>query len=230
MVDGCQSVRSREGIKREKHQEKYVMCRNKDCNKQANYWVEAKKPLYCPACKMEQMIDVCHKRCEYVGYTIQPIYGYENNKCRFCVKHRRDIQQVVYLALMRVFGNNVSCRFCVKHKRDIQLVVYLALMRVFGNNVSCRSHFQLSGMVDVCNKHCIHPNCKIRSNYNFEGHSVLYCVTHKLNGMIDVKNRRCETIGCMCQPCYGFPKNSQEGSRAEPKGNILCFTQNEWDD
>ena len=71
-------------------------------------------------------------------------------------------------------------------------------------------------MVDVKNKTCIHPNCKVIPAYNMEGETkALYCATHKLDGMVDVKNKTCIHPNCKVQPVYNM-----EG---ETKG-LYCAT------
>ena len=58
-------------------------------------------------------------------------------------------------------------------------------------------------MVDVKNKMCVHPECKIRSNYNTAGETkALYCFAHKKKGMVDVKNKTCIYPECKVQPNY----------------------------
>jgi len=66
----------------------------------------------------------------------------------------------------------------------------------------CAAH-KLEGMVDIKNKTCIHPGCKVQPTYNNEGETrALYCAAHKLEGMVDIKNKTCIHPGCKVQPIY----------------------------
>jgi len=50
---------------------------------------------------------------------------------------------------------------------------------------------------------CIHPDCKVRPNYNVEGETKgLYCSTHKSEGMVNVVSKTCIHPDCKVQPVY----------------------------
>jgi len=52
-------------------------------------------------------------------------------------------------------------------------------------------------MVNVKDKTCIHPGCKVIPNYNNEGEvKATYCATHKLDRMVNVKNKTCKSDWC----------------------------------
>jgi hypothetical protein len=52
---------------------------------------------------------------------------------------------------------------------------------------------------------CIHPDCKTRPIYNFDGETkALYCSAHKKDNMVDVKNKTCIYPDCKKQPTYNF--------------------------
>jgi hypothetical protein len=64
---------------------------------------------------------------------------------------------------------------------------------------------KLDGMVNLKNKPCIHPNCKISPSYNLEGETKsLYCNTHKLIGMVNVRNESCIHTNCKIISNYNF--------------------------
>ena len=48
-------------------------------------------------------------------------------------------------------------------------------------------------MINVKDKTCIHPGCKVLPIFNVEGQTKrLYCSLHKLEGMINVTTKKCE--------------------------------------
>jgi hypothetical protein len=52
-------------------------------------------------------------------------------------------------------------------------------------------------MVDVANKKCIHPDCKIIPVFNVEGEpKALYCSLHKKDGMVNVIRKTCKNDWC----------------------------------
>jgi hypothetical protein len=58
-------------------------------------------------------------------------------------------------------------------------------------------------MVDIKNKTCIHPGCKVQRSYNTEGETkALYCATHKVDGMVNVKDKTCIHPRCKVIPNY----------------------------
>ena len=74
----------------------------------------------------------------------------------------------------------------------------------------CATH-KLAEMVNVHDKRCIYPDCKIQPWYNLpEEKKGLYCSTHKLNGMVNVKSPKCIFDGCKVQPCFNF-ENEKKG-------------------
>lgn len=58
------------------------------------------------------------------------------------------------------------------------------------SGIFCSMH-KAEGMVDVRNKHCLHPDCNKCPSFNYAGKTPgIYCGLHKLPGMIDVKHKR----------------------------------------
>jgi hypothetical protein len=101
-------------------------------------------------------------------------------------------------------------------------------------------------MVDVKNKHCIHPECGLLSLYNNSGEKYgIYCASHKLDDMIDVFHPRCLTHMCdvtgskkykgYCLRCYiyTFPdqpvsKNYKTKEKCVVDYVISTFPQYTW--
>ena len=69
---------------------------------------------------------------------------------------------------------------------------------------------KLTGMIDVRNKKCHHPDCKVIPNYNYEKETrAMYCVKHKLTGMIDVKNKKCLHPDCYVLPICNYENETK---------------------
>ena len=62
--------------------------------------------------------------------------------------------------------------YSTRQRTFIVFIVYLMMAQVV---LDC---------VNVKHKTCVHPNCKVRPSYNFEGQTKrLYCSKHKIDGM-----------------------------------------------
>ena len=58
-------------------------------------------------------------------------------------------------------------------------------------------------MINVKDKTCIHPGCKILPIFNIEGQTKrLYCSLHKLDGMVNIKSKTCIFSNCKTLPSF----------------------------
>jgi hypothetical protein len=70
----------------------------------------------------------------------------------------------------------------------------------------CKEH---KGEYQLVSKICIEVGCKIRSSFNFEGLSSIFCVEHKKNSMYNVANVKCIYEGCKTRPTYNFEEETK---------------------
>lgn len=65
-------------------------------------------------------------------------------------------------------------------------------------------------MVNVRDKSCIHPECKIYPVFNYPGEKTrLYCKLHALSGMCDVKSDSCIEKNCNTRASFNFIGNKK---------------------
>ena len=122
-----------------------VYCKNSDCNKRANYnHINEKKALYCKEHKLDDMVDIKHKRCKNPDCNKIPSYNYSNEtKPLYCKEHK----------LIDMID--------VRHKKCISPDCLLQPVYNYINETKrlyCKAH-KLDGMIDVVSKRCITPDC-----------------------------------------------------------------------
>jgi hypothetical protein len=208
------------------------LCKFEKCNKNAAYnYKDINEKLYCNDHKMENMINLVSKKCEFNDCYLKPSFNFDNQKAKFCSTHKVEgminiahkTSNCTYLnCSIRAsynFENIIKPIYCAKHKSENMIIVTIKLcefkdcnvlpsFNIIGkkNGIYCLTH-KLENMVDV--KHdkakCKEDNCNTRSTYNYKNiKSPAYCVDHKLPDMIDVCNKQCEFNGCTFQPNFNF--------------------------
>ena len=167
------------------------MCKENNCKKQPIYNVEGEtKGVYCSTHKLDGMVDIINKKCNYEGCKTMPIYNFEGETNRlYCVAHK--LEGMI----------NVKHKPCSYEGCKIR-PIYNITGETKG--LFCYKH-KLDGMENVIHKFCSYEGCKIRPIYNVEGETKgVYCSTHKLDGMVDIINKKCNYEGCKTMPIYNF--------------------------
>ena len=173
------------------------ICKHEYCNKYAIFAFIGQKRSYCSEHRLEDMIDVLHKRCQHHECMKQPYFAFDGNKPTFCGSHRLQ-------GMMNVHNKLCQMNECTKH----------ANFAFQGDKASfCMTH-RIDGMINVNKKCCQQDECSKEAFYSFEGMKPSYCGIHRLEGMVDVKSKRCEHKHCKKQPSFAF-----EGGR-----RALCVT------
>jgi hypothetical protein len=209
--------------------QKRKLCIYEKCITRPSFNFEGnKKPLYCFAHKLKEMIDVISTKCIYKNCIIQPIYNYEGEiKASFCSQHKQegmiDIKNKTCIfegcKTMPIYNYNGETKrlYCalhklndmvnVKHKKCLQEGCKTRPSYNFEdqlNGLYCSKH-KLEKMINVVSYTCNYVGCKTYPLFNFEGETKgLYCASHRQDGMIDIKNKRCIYEGCKTIPAYNF--------------------------
>lgn len=226
----CGAIGSKEGIRCVKHAETYRYCRQPGCGKRANFGYEKKKSLYCADHKLDDMMDVIHKKCASAGCDTLPYFGFKAGPADYCSKHKLEgMIDVIHkrcihsgCMLSPSFGTKGGPpQYCsthkpaehidVTHKRCI--VPECMIVASFGTlgepRKYCTKH-KLDGMINFSTKKCAIADCMTVPSFGTVGGSPEYCKRHKLEGMINVKEKRCLFSGCMVCPCFGFVGDTME--------------------
>jgi hypothetical protein len=183
------------------------------------------KGIYCDKHKLENMVNVRSRICEYPDCNIHSGYNYENFKTpKFCIEHKLDGMINVTSKKCEYpecytqpgFGfENEAPKFCVKHKLNGMIEVRNKRCENpecnknpsfgFENQAPrfCSKH-KLVGTINVKSKLCENPECNKHPSYSFENESPRFCFEHKLEGMNDYKSKRCENPDCNKRPTYNY--------------------------
>lgn len=165
-----------------------------------------KKGKYCSTHKLEGMVNVINKMCEYQGCGgKRATFNIIGEKPKFCGEHARDGMI------------NLSAKKCkgVNGKKCYTIPIYNYSTEKKGEY--CVEH-KLDGMVNVTGKRCEATGCNVIAQFNLEGETMgKFCSKHKIEGMIDIKHARCEQSGCITSPSYRFEQDSHCRFCAEHK-------------
>jgi hypothetical protein len=151
-----------------------------------NYLTES-RPKYCNKCKLDEMIDIKHKKC-ITCKKVRPNYNYPT-KTRALYCNNCKLDEMV----------NVIDKKCITCKKVRPNYNYPTETRALYCN-NCK----LDEMIDIKNKKCI--KCKnITPNYNYPTETrALYCASCKTSNMINVKDKKC--ISCKIKrPNFNLP-------------------------
>lgn len=204
-----------------------VKCTAHKCKKRAVFGLGQTKPIRCRKHKLENMIDVVHKKCEFIGCKKRPCYGVEGTKiAKFCVKHKLENMIDIISKTCEFLGCKIRPtfnvegskrgRFCTSHKLDNMIDVKNKICEFLGCKMRsyygiegtktaqfCEIH-KLDNMINIHNKTCEAQGCKKHRFFNIEGSkSGRFCKKHKLDGMINILKKTCESLGCKICPIYG---------------------------
>ncbi len=151
--------------------------------------------LYCSKHKLDDMINIKHKKCIFENCKTIPTFNYENKKqAIYCNKHK--LENMI----------NIISKTCIfENCKTLPNFNYEGEKKA----IYCNKH-KLKDMINVISKTCIFGNCKTQPIFNYENEKqAIYCSKHKLENMIDVKNKKC----ILCQFNY---------SRTDPKFKKHC--------
>ena len=129
-----------------------------------------KKALYCTSCKLENMVDVKHKKC-IICKLKQPTYNYQNEKQRLYCK---------------------DCKTCgmvdIRHNKCITCNVKRAAFNypIEKQTLYCND-CKHCGMVDITHKKCI--NCNLSSKKTYNNHCAFCFINLFPNNPISTKAR-----------------------------------------
>jgi len=168
-----------------------------------NFNYEGLPAKFCSECKLDNMIDVKHKKC-LCGKS-QPTYNYINLIAKYCILCKLDNMIDVKHKLCKcgkvrpTFNyNGLNPEYCASCKLNNMINVVDQKCKCGKATPSfnyeelqpkyCAS-CKLDNMIDVISKKC---KCgKSRPSFNYTGLIEAYCSKCKLEGMIDLKNSRC---------------------------------------
>ncbi len=169
-----------------------VICKYESCGKHANFGVEGGSAQFCFTHKEENMIDMTHKQCEFLGCNTQPYFNIPGNpKGRFCGAHKQENMIDVKNEQCEFLGCNTRPNFNFPGETKRRF---------------CGAHKQ-ENMINVTNRRCKFESCNKIPSYNVPGETqARFCFAHKQENMINVKNKRCEFEECSKQPSYNIPE------------------------
>ena len=168
------------------------------CNlKQPNLKYKGEKQaVYCKSRKLDDMIDVKHKRCIHPNCKMHPIFNYIGIKTPLYCGHHK-LKDMVNLK--SAMCNNPTCKKQAKYN-----------FKDKNGGKFCVSH-KLTDMINVVSKKCDYPNCYTRPAYNtFYSTVGKFCQIHKEPDMVDVVNKKCEYDDCSIKASYNT-KGSKKG-------------------
>lgn len=205
------------------------MCKIGGCITQPSYNYYGKKAIFCFNHKLDGMINVNIKKCNYENCNKIPSFNYPTETiCLYCKQHKLegmlDIKHnkcIHHECTKRPNYNYVSEKkrlYCKEHKLEGMVDINTKKCKFtncqttpsynFTNEqypIFCKEH-KLEGMENIRKKTCLHPSCKTIPSYNYPKQTKsLYCSIHKLDGMIDVKNKLCQYTECKLRAIYSLP-------------------------
>jgi hypothetical protein len=222
------------------HKEKYILvnylCQENNCKLHSNFNFKGEdKVKFCSKHKLDGMIDVKHKTCEYLDCKVIPSFNFEGQTTRkFCSIHKQEgminfnSKYCEYNGCKNCssfnFKEELKAKFCSIHKEEEMInfnskhCEYNGCKKMANSNFEgkikskfCSIHKE-EGMINIKNKMCQHPECKTMSIFNFEGKiEGKYCSTHKEEGMINVKNKNriCQHPECKAISTFNFEEETK---------------------
>jgi hypothetical protein len=203
-----------------------VKCKFENCNKNASFNIPTEtKVLYCSEHKLDEMVDVKHKKC--LDCTKNPYFNYPDKKVGlYCSEHAKEnminIKSIRCKKCSKIasfaFVKMIKPEYCFDHKLD-GMVDVTHKQCAFANcrkyplynlpneksGLYCKSHAS-SNMVDVMHTKCLEPNCMIEPHFNYEHEKVaIYCSKHKKDKMINIISKTCIFSNCKTLPNYNYP-------------------------
>lgn len=175
-------------------------CKTDGCDKHPSYGLKGGSAEYCRKHMTTEMIDVCHKFCEFTGCKLRASITNSQTGKHFCTTHGSEKKKERVITKKCEFNgcNSAGPTFDIKG----------------GVGRFCKTH-KLPGMINI-KYACIEEGCSIRAEFNVDGETPKYCNIHKKDNMIKlINNFLCEIKGCDIIPMYN--------NKGEKKGR-LCGT------
>jgi len=172
-------------------------CKTDGCNKHPTYGLKGSSAEYCGTHKITEMIDVCHKFCEFTDCKLRASITNTESGKHFCSKHgsEKKKERVISKTCESDGCNSASPTYDSKG----------------GKGRFCKIH-KLPGMINI-KYACIEEGCSIRAEFNVDGEKPKYCNIHKKDNMIKlINNFLCEIEGCNIIPMYN--------NKGEKKGRL----------
>jgi hypothetical protein len=135
---------------------KNKICKIINCNTRASYnYINETKPLFCKLHKINDMVDMIHKKCNYINCNTRPIFNYkEYNFGILCIKHKLE-------NMIDVVNKALYCKLC-------------NLVRV-----EDRLGYLCSGCYYYTN-----PNAVLTRNHKSKENQYMYDLNKKFNNII----------------------------------------------
>src|SRR3989344_6952049 len=132
-----------------------VKCQFKNCKTQPTFGLEGEKPTRCSKHKLENMIDVFHKRCQFKNCKTQPTFGLEGEKPTRCSKHKLE-------NMIDVINKRCQFKDCIT----------IPSFGIKGQKARMCYNHKLENMIDVINKQCRGQDglCTIRANPKYDNY------------------------------------------------------------
>ena len=145
------------------------------------------KAIYCLEHKLNNMIDIKNRHCNYNGCKKQPSFNYENEtKAIYCSEHKLN-EMVNVIEKRKCNYNGCKKQPSFNYENETKAIY-------------CSEH-KLNNMINVVSKTCNYNGCKKNPCFNYENETIaIYCATHKKEGMVDVINKTCKSEWCSTQP------------------------------
>ncbi len=171
-------------------------CLYENCNIQPifNYKNE-KKAIYCKIHKLENMIDIKHKKCLEKDCIIRPNYNYDiEKKAIYCNIHK--LENMIDIISRKCLYENCNTQPIFNYETEKK-------------GVYCKVH-KLNNMYNIKDKKCIFENCNTQPIFNYETEKTpIYCGVHKLENMYNIKDKKCIFENCIIRPNYNY-KNEKK--------------------
>tara|TARA_R100001163_G_C5068360_1_gene208486 strand:+ start:1445 stop:3634 length:2190 start_codon:yes stop_codon:yes gene_type:complete len=227
-----------------------------DCGeKQPNFnWRWESSPIYCGDCKLDDMVNICTKKCAKCEITAN--FNYEGFITpKYCKKHIEDGMICVTKRSCRFSGcstrpsfnfqGQVTPLFCDEHKKPNMINVKRDLC------ISCKktsAHFNFpgepkrycgpcstDGMINLKSRKCQHEKCDgiKHAIYNFPNETIgKFCLQHKTNDMINITSFRCDDPKCSqlgktaTTALYGYPGGESTKCNLHKLSGMIIFPRN----
>jgi hypothetical protein len=156
------------------------------------------KGIYCEKHKLDNMVNVKSKTCEYEDCPTLPVYNYKGeSKGIYCAKHKLD--DMINVIDKTCEYNNCLKRPTFNYKGE-------------SKGIYCKKH-KLDKMIDVKNKTCEYENCNTQASYGKLFNPKIHCGRHRNNNEFLYNNPKCEEDGCKIKPFYSddnYPKRCED--------------------
>ena len=211
-----------------------VTCSQEGCLVKPSFNIKGSKTAkYCQKHKLEGMINITKKICQYDNCELNALFDIKGGKGKYCATHKTADMIDIFHQYCKEEGCTTrpsyglqkgKPEFCATHKTDGMVNVVskcceyegcTSVNPVFNIKGSKTGRFcsihKLDDMVDIKHKKCEHKGCDTQAAYGIKGQKAQFCTTHKLDNMVDVKNSYCEYLGCnIASPVFNI-KGSKKG-------------------